>query len=315
MSLTGVPLLVLSIGLSLGAFAGTVWCWRRGGWWRPLTRTAGVLACEALVLFTAGLVVNRGLEIFPSWSALFNRHHAAPPPTVVADPSTRLDTWLHSRHVEGARNGLVFEWRPSGAAAWHLPAAPVVYVPPRYFTATGARFPVVVVLAPTRAGPAQGGWDPHKMNVVVPRADAEVNPAVVVFLRTDHPDEALLTRVLPERLDEDLRTAARGWAVIGVGADAAAGFDALPRDPVRFWCAVAVGDGLPKPAPRDDVAWQATLSIVGGSPPVPAPAGSRVEVVARPEARLPEALQWVYRQMPAPLAASLTGPVDPTAPR
>ena len=198
MSLTGVPLLVLGVVASLGALAGTVWFWRGANWWRPITRTAGVLACEALILVTTGLVVNRSLEIFPSWSALFNRHHAAPAPTVVADPTTRLDVWLRSRAVEGARNGLVFEWRPAGVGTWHLTAAPVVYVPPRYFTATAARFPVVLVVAPTKAGPAQGAWDAHKLNQVVPHADAEVNPAVLVFLRTDHPDQTVLTSVVSQ---------------------------------------------------------------------------------------------------------------------
>src|SRR5205823_2925543 len=236
-----------------------------------------------------GLVVNRSLEIFPSWSALFNRHHAAPPPTVVADATARLDVWLHARAVEGARNGLVFEWRPGGVGSWHLAAAPVIYVPPRYFTATAARFPVVVVVAPTRAGPAQGAWDPRKINQVVPHADAEVNPAVLVFLRTDHPDETVLTEVLPGQLDEDLRTAARGWAVVGVGADA--GFTALARDPLRFWFAVAI-DGAPRPAPPDELAWQATLSIIERPP-----GHGSVQVVARPEDRLPAAFQWVYRQL------------------
>jgi hypothetical protein len=308
-SLTGVPLLVLGIVLALGALAGTVWFWRGTAWWRPITRIAGVLACEALILFTAGLVVNRSLEIFPSWSALFNRHHAAPPPTVVADPTTRLDVWLHSRAVEGARNGLVFEWRPSGVATWHLAAAPVIYVPPRYFTAKTARFPVVLVVAPGKAGPAQGAWDPHKLNSVVPHADAEVNPAVLVFLRTDHADETVLTQVLPSQLDEDLRTAGRGWAVVGLGAEAPAGFTALTRDPARFWFAVAV-DGAPRPAPPGELAWQATLSIVEHPP-----GHASVQVVARPEDRLPAAFQWVYGKMPAPLAPPLTGPVDPDAPR
>src|SRR5438270_71629 len=141
---------------------------------------------------TAGLVVNRSLEIFPSWSALFNRHHAAPAPTVVADPTTRLDVWLHTRAVEGARNGLVFEWRPAGVGTWHLTAAPIIYVPPRYFTATAARFPVVVVVAPTRAGPAQGAWDPRKINQVVTHADSEVNSACFVVLRSDYQDVTVL---------------------------------------------------------------------------------------------------------------------------
>ena len=58
------------------------------------------------------------------------------------------------------------------------------------------------------------------------------------------------------------------------------------------------------------LAWQATLSIIERPP-----GHGSVQVVARPEDRLPAAFQWVYRQLPAPLAAPLTGPVDPNAPR
>ena len=305
MSLTGLPLLVSGILASVGAFALTIWSWGRGGRWRAVTRTAGVLVCEALVLFTAGLVVNRSLgDLFPSWSALLNQDRAAPPPTVVADPATKLDVWLHARAVEGTHNGLVFEWHPSGAAAWHLPAPPVVYVPPRYFTATTARFPVVLVLAPAKAGPAQGAWDPHKINLLVPRSDDGLTPAVIVFLRTERPDVTALTRTLPKILDGDLRTAARGWGVIGIGTDAAGGLDALVQDPVRFWSAAAVVDDSQLATvlghPHALLDWQGTLVVSHGHPA---------------ESRLPEALRWTYGRLPAPLTPPLTGPVDPDAPR
>jgi hypothetical protein len=304
-SLTGLPLLVFSIVASIGAFVLTILVWRRGGRWRTVTRTAGVLLCEALVLCTAGLVVNRSLgDLFPSWSALLNQDRAAPPPTVVADPATKLDVWLHARAVEGTHNGLVFEWHPSGAAAWHLPAPPVIYVPPRYFTAKTARFPVVLVLAPVKAGPAQGAWDPHKINLIVPRSDDAPTPAVIVFLRTDRPDATVLTRTLPRILDGDLRTTARGWGMIGVDADAAAGLDALMQDPLRFWSAAAVVDdtGLAKALahPHALLDWQATTVLGRGH---------------TTESRLPEALRWVYGRLPAPLTTPLTGPVDPNAPR
>src|SRR6266545_2314031 len=142
---------------SLGAFGLTIWAWGRGGWWRPVTRTLGVLLCEALVLGTVGVAVNRSLEIFPSWSALLDQDRPPPPPTtIVADPTTKLDVWLHDRASEGARSGLVFEWKSTEVKAWHLPAPPVIYVPPRYFTATTARFPVVLIIAPAHAGPAPG---------------------------------------------------------------------------------------------------------------------------------------------------------------
>src|SRR2546421_3410024 len=288
----------------MGAIAGTIWCWGRGGRWRTVVRTAGVLVCEALLLFPAGLIVNRSLDLFPSWSALLDQDKKAPPPTVVADPATKLDTWLHGRAVEGTHNGLVFEWHPSGAAAWHLPAPPVIYVPPRYFSATTARFPVVLVLAPAKAGPAQGAWDPHRINLIVPRSDDAPTPAVIVFLRTDRPDATVLTRTLPRILDGDLRTVSRGWGMIGVDTDAPTGLDALAQDPLRFWsgAAVVAGDAPPKVQghPQALLDWQGTLVVGRGHPP---------------DNRLSEALRWVYGRLPAPVTPPLTGPVDPNAPR
>ena len=333
MSLTGLPLLVFGIMASLGAFGLTIWAWGRGGWWRPVTRTLGVLLCEALVLGTVGVAVNRSLEIFPSWSALLDQDRPPPPPTtIVADPTTKLDVWLHDRASEGARSGLVFEWKSTEVKAWHLPAPPVIYVPPRYFTATTARFPVVLIIAPAHAGPAQGGWDPHKVNLPL-RADADVDRAVVLFLRTDHADPGMFARSLPRVLDEDLRTSARGWAVIGVGPDGGLGFAALSEEPVRFWSAVGVADDLGR-LPKDlDKAhryldWQATLTIVGpphghpsGAPsptPTASPSGSGkspVRVVTRVQDRVPEALHWVYGRLPAPLTAPVTTAVDPNKPR
>jgi hypothetical protein len=334
-SLTGLPLLVVSILAALGAFAVTIWSWRRGRWWRPVTRTVGVLACEALVLFTVGLVTNRSLDIFPSWSALLDQDRKAPPPTVVAaDPTTKLDDWLRTRAVEGTHNGLVFEWRPADTATWHLTTEPVVYVPPRYFSERAAHFPVVLVVAPGAAGPGQGAWDPHKVNLLVPRSDTDVSPAVIVFLRTDHPDPAVLTAAIPKMLDGDLRTIGRGWAVVGIGADAEAGLDALTADPLRFWSAVAVADNtgiLPKGVgkPRSLLDWQSALSVEGegrtdrpehGRPqaePSTAPSGSPaagVQVVAPADARLAAALRWAYGRLPAPVAPPLSGPVDPNAP-
>ncbi len=337
MSLTGLPLLVVSILAALVAFAATIWSWHRGRWWRAVTRTIGVLVCEALVLFTVGLLANRSLDIFPSWSALLDQDRKAPPPTVVAaDPTTKLDDWLRTRAVEGTHNGLVFQWRPTDTESWHLTAEPVVYVPPRYFSDRAASFPVVLVVAPGAAGPAQGAWDSHRVNLLVPRSDTDVSPAVIVFLRTDRPDPAVLTAAVPKMLDGDLRTISRGWAVIGIGADGAVGFDALTADPVRFWSAVAVADNtgiLPKGVDkaRGFLDWQSALSVEGegrperpdhGRPPVEpstTPSGSPgvvagVEMVAQVDARLPAALRWAYSRLPAPVAPPVAGPVDPNAP-
>jgi hypothetical protein len=243
-SLTGLPLLVFSVLAAVAALILTVRYWGRGGRWRAVTRTVSVLLCEALALFAGGVIVNHALgDLFPSWSALLQQDRTAPPPPVVADPATRLDVWLRSRALEGEHNGLVFDWRPVDATAWHLPDPPTIYVPPAYFTQHSARFPVVLVIAPSKDGPAQAAWDARKVNLLVPRTGGEVTPAVLVFLRVDHPDVTLLAQTLPERLDEDLRTSPRGWGVIGVAFDAAVALDSLVRAPLRFWSAAVVADG------------------------------------------------------------------------
>jgi len=300
-ALTGLPLLVLAIAAALAAFGLTIRYWPRGGRWRILTRTTGVLVCEALVLFTAGLVVNRALDnLFPSWTTLLHQD-SAPPPAALAAPRSRLDAWLHTRAAQGAREGLVVDWTPPAARSWSLSAIPVLAVPPDYFTATAARFPVVVVVTPDGVPPP---IDP---------------PAIVVVLRTDRLDPTFLTRTLPAALGADLRVAPHGWGVVGVGADAAAGLDALDRDSARYWSAVAAADAadrLPDAvfAPRDLAGGQAALTIAGGSGGA-LPATGRVQVVGPVPERLPAALRWVYAHLPAPLAAPLpTGPATPPLP-
>ena len=83
-----------------------------------------------------------------------------------------------------------------------------MWVPPRYFSATGTNFPVVLVVLPAAGGPGSPVLD-------------GAGPAVLVFVRTDEPDAKVLTRTLPERLDTELRTVPRGWGIIGAGGLAA----------------------------------------------------------------------------------------------
>ena len=67
MSLTGLPLLLLSACATVLVTAATIRLWRRR---RPAVRIAGVLLIEALVVLTAGLEVNRNEQFYPSWQAL-----------------------------------------------------------------------------------------------------------------------------------------------------------------------------------------------------------------------------------------------------
>ena len=70
MTLTGVPLILLVATATGAAGAATARFWPRGGRLRPLTRTLCVLLLKALVVTTAGLVVNRYQQFYPSWVAL-----------------------------------------------------------------------------------------------------------------------------------------------------------------------------------------------------------------------------------------------------
>jgi lysyl-tRNA synthetase class 2 len=182
-SLTGLPLLVLSALATAVVGTLTVRLWGRiriGG------RFAGVLLLEALIVFTAGLVVNRQEQFYPSWQALRG------------DTGTTLIT-------TGVRAGLLddhlpagpFGWRPPELAAWHLAAPPTVRLPAGYQQRPGVAFPVVLVF---------GAHAPRTPSVVT-----------VTLAPTSHTTAPAL-RTLPGALRHDLRVTATGWDVIGGGA-------------------------------------------------------------------------------------------------
>jgi hypothetical protein len=333
-SLIGLPLLVTSIVATLAGFAATVVLWGRGGRLRVPTRTVLILLCEALVIFSAAIVVNRSLDLYPSWSTLVQKAAPPPPPDAVADPATSLEVWLKARATGGATNGLVFDWKVA-EASWHLATAPTVYVPPAYFTSTALRFPVVVVLAGARSGPAQAAWDPHRVAQLAHATGTGANPAVLVFLRLARPAaSALLATQLPGRLDGALRVRQRGWAVIGIGGEAGTGLTALADQPARYWAGAVVADGgaglsaaIVNRARK--LRLDQTVLLVApaggglggsgaGKPSGTAGTGGSADpvtqdAVARPDDRLSDALRWAYQELPAPLAAPVTAPVG-TAP-
>jgi hypothetical protein len=219
-ALTGLPLLVLAVVASLSVLYLTIRHWSRG----VVVRVVGLLCVEALVLFTAGLVVNRAFDdLFPSWTALLHQDTVPAPPPEAAT-SARLDGWLRGR------DSRTFDWTPAGERYWPLLQPPVVVVPAAYLSLAAQRFPVVVVVSPQ---PPEVVADPP-------------TPAVLVWLRADRLDVSLLTRTLPAALEADLRVSSGGWAAVGVGTDGAVGFDALAKDSARYRSAAAVGS-VPAP--------------------------------------------------------------------
>ncbi|WP_051807297.1 hypothetical protein [Actinoplanes subtropicus] len=143
MSLTGLPLILLTGGLALVAAAATVRVWRWGGRKRIPLRVAGLVAIELLLVAEIGLVVNRQQNFYPSWSALGGSEDvvAAPPA-----PPGRLDDELDA--------GGTIAWSPPGAAAWRLAAAPLLVTGPEYGKHRDRAFPVVLALT-TPAGLAE----------------------------------------------------------------------------------------------------------------------------------------------------------------
>jgi hypothetical protein len=135
MSLTGLPLIVLTGLLGLVAVAAAVRGWRLAGRKRMPVRLAALVAVEVLLVAGVGLVANRHEGFYPSWRALGGSENVV---TVPPAPAGRLDGELD-------HDGAV-PWSPPGIAAWHLAAAPLLIVPPGYARHPNLRYPVVVAL-------------------------------------------------------------------------------------------------------------------------------------------------------------------------
>ncbi|HKS98682.1 MAG TPA: hypothetical protein VJT31_04050 [Rugosimonospora sp.] len=321
MSLTGVPLLVLcwfALKLALGL---TIVGWRRRGRSQLVTRTACLLLCEAVVLFSVGVFANRALDLYPSWTVLL---HPLPKPKPVAAPAARLDTWLDGRDVQGSKHGVSFTWEPFGWTGWGLATAPKVFVPQAYFGGQSLHYPVIVVVAPPESGQAQAAWDDTRILDTVSGSTT----AVVVFLRLARTGTAqadgvggTLTDRLPYSLNTDVRISTHGWGIIGIGADAPLALTALAQRPERYQDGVVVADaGTPlPPAVRTQLQHgfaEQELCLVAAATGGPLPPTVKTLLVPTAPARLSAALGWVYPLLPAPLAPPETGPVGiPPKPR
>jgi hypothetical protein len=180
-SLTGIPLLVLTVIGTVAAVVLLVFVWRRPGLrWLP-ARALSIVLCEALVLVSIGLVANTQLDLYPSWTALLGGIHAKG--QVVVDPSSALSKWLQGRQAEGAKDGIVFNWHPAGEAKWHLASQPIAYVPPAYFRDPNTLLPVIVAIAPAGATAAQAAWDDKGVAPLVQAPPPDQRNAVIVLIR------------------------------------------------------------------------------------------------------------------------------------
>ncbi|GAB1640321.1 hypothetical protein [Krasilnikovia sp. MM14-A1259] len=288
MALTGLPLIALAVLVAVAAGAATVRFWSLPGRWRLPVRVAGVLLAEALVVASAGLVLNRHEQFYPSWAALAGDTGTRARATVTA--AGRLDDQL-GRTVKPP------PWRPAGWTAWRLATAPVLLVPPAYRARRAATFPALLELvAPGGAAAAERA------------AAADPDAVRVVLVPTGRTAAAALAN-LPAALARDVRVTSRGWAVVATSAQAglAAG---LVRADQRFSALALVGAG---PAPRPGTPGVAVRNAGAATGPAAAPVVPGV-AVRRVGATGPAAAAWALgdawaaEQTPQPLAAPVVLP-------
>ncbi|MEV4701847.1 hypothetical protein [Actinoplanes sp. NPDC049316] len=297
MALTGIALIFLAVLATLAALAATVVTWNRGRRLRPVLRPAGVLATEALLLVTAGLVVNRSEQFYPSWESL-SQSADGQPGTVAPDRPGDLDRWLLARAGTRPQQSVAIPWEPGGWTGWHLGAAPTVVVPDGYLQHPSWRYPALVVVTD-----GTEGWTPAVQSAAARAAGA----AVVVFVRTTPattPD--VLAAALPGALVRDVRVTGRRWVLVASTADAVVAERAVAAAPGRYPAAVLVqagaAPGRPGAPRRQPVGPAGSAGSAGVLPAVLThlPAGIAVTVARNPAA----ALVWASRQTPPPLAAA-----------
>lgn len=313
--LTGLPLLLISCGVAIGALAALIAGWRRlRAWWLPV-RIAGILLCEVLLLLSVALEVNRSGDFYPSWSALLGGAQSRDLPHA---PAANLAPWLSRKAKQGAENGLVFTWKPTDAKSWQLGEAPIVYLPSTYFRRPALSLPVIVALAPSGARATQGAWDDRTVDTLARAAGV---PSVLVFLRTGRhlrPDR--LAAGLPARLAADLRVAPHGWGLVGIGTGVPTALQLFRSDPVRFGPLALVSSTAPPLSAkllreaRDAAGPQLLVAARGSVEPAPPTSDRRHgNPPLREPAGLTTVLRWAYGQLPPALAPPIVADVAPIA--
>jgi lysyl-tRNA synthetase class 2 len=210
--LTGWPLIVLTIVLTVGVAAAAVLLWSRWRRGRVAVRITGVLLLEVLLVLTAGLIVNRSEQFFPSWKALTGRTRTVTSSSTV---SGRLDGVLRAGTVP---------WRAAALSEWHLAAAPELRVPADYAARPSVAFPVVLDLVGSRT-------EPPTPDTVAVRAlpSARTTASALVALTAD--------------LMGDVRVTRGGWAIVAPYRDATLALRLMTADPGRFVALALVGTG------------------------------------------------------------------------
>jgi hypothetical protein len=246
MKLTGYPLIITIALLALLVIAGTVLLWSRFGRWRLLTRSAGVVLAEALVVAAIGLVVNRSEDFYPSWQAL--RGDTGTTESTAPPPSGRLDATL-----AGGQSTL--SWRPEALASWHLAAVPTVVLPPGYRDRPSATYPVVLVLA--------GGATDADLKAAM-RASQHNDGVVTVIARPTAETRAAAFGRMVAALGGDVRVTGYGWALVARARDSALAAELVDGVPGQFVAEAVIGSGA---RPHASVALAVVHTAAALNPP------------------------------------------------
>jgi S-formylglutathione hydrolase FrmB len=247
-SLTGIPLVVLALGLATALpVLLTLWWRRRTGdsWLRVLRNGVAVVLCQLLAASALFLWVNRQYGFYTSWSDLAGR--STGPATV-------------------RTNGLV----PRGSGRVQVldvpgrtPADPtrqaLVWLPPQYdqTTAQGTPLPVVMVLPGQPSTPEVmfRHFDFGRIAAAEILA-GHIHPFVAVFppLMTDPPRDTectdipggphaqtWLTSSVYQATQRGLRTASAPWSIIGWSTGAFCAAKLVLTHPRQYQAAVALG--------------------------------------------------------------------------
>lgn len=271
MGLMSLSLLVFAAVATAAAVAGLALVWKRfAGRLRPL-RVLGVLACEALLMITVGLIANRLGDFYPSWAALTMPGNATALPALPPAAPRHPGAWLsaHPAAASQAEQGLGFDWADGSRRAWGLDAPPMVHLPEIAVREADTEVPLTIVLLPPKSA--------------VPAIPSDLNSAVVVLRLSAQPHIAALAAELPNELSTQLPVLPHGWAVVGVGTAGSA--------------AVALA-GVPEV--------RAVALLPGATPLAPelvAQAGSEAQAATVLRgADISTALAWADRMAPASLA-------------
>lgn len=278
MELTGLPLIVLVAFVAVVVITATVLLWSRFGRWRLLSRAAGIVLAETLVVLTIGLIVNRIDGFYPSWQALRGKTGTT---TVTAPPPRgRLDAQFTATVSS-------MPWRPADLQSWRLAATPTVVVPPGYPKQKSTSYPVVLVLADAPAG----------ATAAVRAAQHEDGVVTVGARPTAATPAAALGRIGAD-LPQDVRATAYGWGLVAATHDVALANQLVDGTPQLYAAEALIGPTMPAAGRNRPVPVALVRPSKGGQAK---PAEPWVTLAGPSGAVWSIALRWAAQQTSRPL--------------